>query len=126
MERGRITERLDRLMDAYLDKVVEAGSFDEKRMQLNQDRAFIDAKLAAAKATKGTFTKQMQEKFELASTALLSYQTANLEEKRDLLKAVSSNLRVGSKKLYLEPRNPFGEMANRSFVTECARTRIRT
>ena len=58
-------------------------------------------------------TKPFEKFLELAGSASLSHEIAFPEEKRDLLKIVTSNREVDGKRVDLKPSLPFLEVANR-------------
>ena len=64
--------------------------------------------------------------FELAKSLTKSYETGNMEEQRELLEIVTSNLVVEGKKLVISMRLPFQELADRWFLGLGAPGRIRT
>lgn len=105
-------DRRKRLTDAYLDQVIDKQHFDERNTALLMEQRAVEGNLASL----GQNPQQSEKigKFlELAGTASLSYEMAFPEEKRDLIKTVTSNRIVLGKKLELKPSIPFGVIANR-------------
>jgi site-specific DNA recombinase len=109
----KLTERLARLTDAYLDGVIEKDLFEERKSALLMERKDIEENLAQAKEGKQSVADRLAEFLELAGSAYIEYKIGLPEEKRDLLKVVTSNRSVAGKKLELTLSLPFNEMANR-------------
>jgi len=61
--------------------------------------------------------KKLRKFFELAKSLIQSYENGILEEKRELLEIVTSNLAVNGKNLMVSMRLPFSELSNRYSLT---------
>ena len=68
----------------------------------------------------------MAERFELGLVALQGYENGNDEEKRDVLKLVSSNLIARGKELLFPMFSPFRELRDWVISTDGGPYRIRT
>lgn len=110
----KIGDRLEQLTDAYLDQVLDRELFEQRKTALLLERKEIEEWLALLRCTEATGPHRVQEFFELAGSAYLLYQTATLEEKRDLLKVVTSNRRVTSKSVEITLAEPFRSIAERN------------
>lgn len=122
-----IKDRRNRLTDAYLDQVVDKATFEERKTSLLFEEKTIEENLKIlARGERGP--AKIENFLELAGSALLSYQKGNPEERREIVKIVTSNRTVHEKTLYLEPSNPFALLVNRFKYTECEpeRTTVRT
>ncbi len=108
-----IEARLSRLMDAYLDGVIEGSLFEEKKRALLFERKGLEEKLASVSANKETVPKHLENFLELTEILPLSYETGFDEEKREILKTVTSNLSASGKNVEVALRSPFQEAANR-------------
>lgn len=113
-------ERLVRLTDALLDGVVEKALFEERKAALLLERKDLEEKLANLDRPGCQVPDRLARFLELAGSAYLAYKSAILEEKRDLLSAVTSNRVVRGKKLDLTLSVPFNEVANRFQNTNSA------
>jgi site-specific DNA recombinase len=58
----RVERQLKRLLDAYLDEQLSKGLFDEKRRDLEAQKATLTEKLTAAEATAATGTAQARQR----------------------------------------------------------------
>jgi site-specific DNA recombinase len=115
----QVKDRLNRLTDAYLDRDLDKPMFEERRTKLLFDQKSLEEMLRNL----GRPNDRMEKYLELAVSAGLSHQMANPEEKRELLKILTSNRVVFGKKLELEPSLPFREIANRHKNQDCDQQR---
>jgi site-specific DNA recombinase len=99
-----IRARLHRLTDAMIDGVLEKPLFDDRKNALLLEEREIRDQIVAWERN-GLFGLSRLEKFlELAKTASVLYKTANQAEKRDLVRELTSNLKVSGKNLAIEPK----------------------
>ena len=124
----QLTERLDRLTDAYIDRMIEKDVYERKKTALLADQSGIEEQRAALKENPAAAEHRLTEFFELAKNARLSYELKLPEEKRDFLKIVTSNRSVEGKNIAIMLKSPFDEVANWSKNTSgCPlRDRLRT
>jgi DNA invertase Pin-like site-specific DNA recombinase len=115
LQLDRLKERLTRLTDVYLDREIEKSVFDERRAQLVSEQKKVEEDLSNIDRSGDSLEKIL----ELASRASLTHRLAEPDEKREILKIVTSNRKVCGKKLELEPSFPFGEIANRFKNAHC-------
>src|SRR5439155_4895340 len=73
----------------------------------------LEEQLAALRNEAKSVPDRLAEFLELAGDAYLQYKLGLAEEKRDLLKIVTSNRQVAPKKVELTLAQPFCEVANR-------------
>lgn len=111
---GQLQDRLSRLTDAFLDGVLEKPLFEERKTALLLERAGLQNNLAEFQGNGPSIPDHLAKFLELAGTASFLYETAISEEKRDLVRIVTSNRRVDGKNVELTLSNPFREVANRS------------
>jgi len=109
-------DRLNRLTDAFLDGVIERGLFEQRKAALLMDQKRLEENIAHLSTDSWTVPERLSEFLELARNARLSYRMGIPEEKRDLLKTVSSNREMDGKNVVVKLSNPFCEVANRFFV----------
>ena len=109
-----LQQRLDRLTDAYLDRVIDRETFEERKNSCLMERMGLDCRTAELRDNNGTNT--LESVFELAESASESYKLALPEQKRDLLKILTSNRLVEQKNVTIEFNMPFREIANRVSV----------
>jgi hypothetical protein len=110
---SQLQDRLNRLTDAYIDRVIEKEIFEERKRALLMERKDLEEKLAQLKENSRSVPDQLSEFLELAGRAYLGYKMGLPEEKRDLLKILTSNREVFGKSVDLRLSIPFDEVANR-------------
>lgn len=104
LQQEQLSTRQQRLTDAYLDGVFDEDTYHEKKNSLIMDEAVLRERANAIGDVEGVV--QRTERFlELSNNAYLSYKRANFENKREMVKTVTSNFIVEQKsavpKLYL-------------------------
>ena len=109
----RTNDRLTRLTDAYLDQAIDRETFEERKRLLLIDRLEIEQSKRKLDAPENDVLKSVREIFELANTASRMYVDANRENKRQLLRSVTSNLTVDGKNLAIALSSPLDLIANR-------------
>ena len=109
--------RISRLIDAHLDETIERPLFEEKKLALLLERKALDEGRARIAEGQDPFGEELLEFLELLKNLPLSYEMAEPQEKREILKTITSNFRVDRKNVVVELRSPFQEIANLSFVS---------
>jgi len=111
---AQIQDRLGRLTDAYLDGVLEKELFEERKARLLLERRDVEDAIRATRDGQATLPDRLAEFLELAGSAYLLYKTALPEERRDLLKIVTSNRQVEGKNVDVTLALPFNFVAERA------------
>lgn len=112
----RIAVRLQRLTDALLDGVVDQQIFNEKKNALLTERQQMQEQLSGSGPSSPELQDRLAAFLELAESAYLSYKTAEIDEKRDLVKITTSNRIVDGKTLAITLSEPFRSIAERQVV----------
>jgi hypothetical protein len=120
MRLANIQERLARLTDAYIDRTIDKELFEERKGALLNERAALNEQRAIVASTRRSIPDVLREFLELASRAKILYEMAIPEEKRDLLKIISSNRVLNDKKVVVELSHPFDDIAKRHLNTDGA------
>jgi len=116
----QVEDRLLRLTDAFLDKVVERQLFEDRKRLLLIDQAETKEKIGALKDPEGDAVQLVSELLEQADTALLSYELATGEERREMVETMTSNRRLLPNGLVVELSLVFRLIAEReSVLTGC-------
>jgi DNA invertase Pin-like site-specific DNA recombinase len=121
---GQLTERLDRLVDAFLDGNLEKDIYEERKRRILLERIETEEKLAGLKAESTSGAEKVIDFLELAKTALLRYELGTPEEKRDLAKLLFSNRVVTGKNVSTRLSFPYSEIAKRPKFSRGAPQRI--
>jgi DNA invertase Pin-like site-specific DNA recombinase len=111
---AQVKDRLNRVTDAYLDQTLDKTMFEERKKSLLLEQKAAEEVLLNLKRNSARQLDRVEKFLELAGTAGLSYQLAFPEEKRDMVQMATSNRRVGSKNIDLEPSLAFLPLLNRS------------
>jgi DNA invertase Pin-like site-specific DNA recombinase len=106
----QLNARVSRLIDAYLDSAVDRPLFEERKFALLMERKALEESRACIGAGIDAVEKDLADYLELLKDLSLSYETANAQEKRQLLKTITSNLVADGKKLVVELHSPFLDM----------------
>jgi hypothetical protein len=126
MDKNR--DRMARLTDALIDQTIEKDIFAERKADLLRARVKIQERLETLEEDTLSLPQRVTEFFELADKALLMYEMGLAEERRDLLKLMTSNRLVKPNEVAVEPSIPFSYLANSASVSKGggSRDRLRT
>jgi site-specific DNA recombinase len=110
---GQIEERLNRLTDAYIDRLVEKDVFEGRKNALLVERKGTEEKLQQWSGGRRSVSEELANFLERAGGAYSAYKVGNVPEKRDLVDSLTSNRLVMGKTLEISLALPFQEVANR-------------
>lgn len=110
---GQLQDRLGRLTDAFIDGAVEREIFEERKTAFLSERKDLEEKLAGLRNGSQSVPDELAQFLELLKSAYLQYEMGLPDEKRDLLKILTSNRLVDGKNVEFELALPFNEVANR-------------
>jgi len=113
MRLGNLTDRIGRLTDAYIDRAIEKDLFEERKLTFLKERKDLEEKLSQITELSKTLPNRVAEFFELAGSAYSLFKSASPDEKRDLLKVITSNRKAEGKRVEFTLSLPFDELANR-------------
>jgi hypothetical protein len=113
MKFQQVSERLNRLTDAFLDGTVEKELYEERKTALLFEKRAIEDQLNDLKTGRRSIPDEVEKFIELAGSAYSLYQTPITEKKRRLLKIVTSNCSAGEENLEFAYAIPFLQIANR-------------
>lgn len=122
---SQIQERMSRLTDSYIDRIIERDVFEERKTALLMERKDLEEKRDQMQREGHLIPDRLAEFLELAGSAYLSYKLMLPSEKREFLKIATSNRQVEEKNVLLTPSFPFEEVANRSKNTNSTPERDR-
>jgi DNA invertase Pin-like site-specific DNA recombinase len=110
----QVADRLARLTDAYIDRVLDKDSFEQRKAALLSERRNLEDSLAEWRSGKHNPADELQEILERADTAYLGYKQGTALEKRNLINTLTSNRLVEHKSLEVTLDSPFDLIANRA------------
>jgi DNA invertase Pin-like site-specific DNA recombinase len=110
---SHLEQRLARLTDAYLDQAIDKQLFEERKTALLEERRAVQDQLEHLTTGVRGLPDQIADLVELAGSAYLLYRFGVPEEKRDLVRTMSSNRTLNGKLLTVMLDFPFQLIANR-------------
>jgi len=112
LNKSKLNDRLRRITDAYIDGVLERDLFEERKTELLMQRKGLEDQINGMKTTEtGSVPEEVRKFLELTKSAYVSYKMGTVEQKRDLLKILTSNRYVEGKNVELQLKNPFVTVA---------------
>ena len=111
-DRGRA--RLDVLLNLRLDQSITQNDYDKKARELKQRQAEIELRIEQHQDGDRAFRTTLESLISLASRASELFERSKIEQKRQLIAFVFSNLRLNGKKLEFSLRSPFDLMVDRA------------
>jgi hypothetical protein len=108
---GQLRARLDRLVDAYVDRMIDKEAFEARRSALLFEEVEHRERIAALSERPYGSPDHALEIFELSKSLYSRYISASREEKRDLVETTTSNRLVERKALAFALKSPFRQVA---------------
>ena len=121
MQLELITQRLERLTDTLIDRLIDGDTFNTRKQALLLDRTAIQEKMEAD-AKKALEPNRVQKFLELVKSLYSTYLIATKDEKRQIVQNVTSNRTVFGKKVFVEPSNWLRDTQNALGVLLCGDT----
>lgn len=118
-----IADRLNRLMDAYLDQTLDKAMFEERRSSLLSERRSLEDRLHEYETGRRSIPEEIEKCVELAKNAPTLYESAEIERKRRLLRVLMSNCVMRERSLEFVWQMPFRVIAEREKSDECAHSK---
>jgi DNA invertase Pin-like site-specific DNA recombinase len=103
---AKCEERLTRLTDALLDGLIDKETFEARKSLLVAERISLRARLEGPEDTE-PFGERVLKNLERANAAYLGYDFALPEEKREMVRELTSNLAARGKTLDITMRDEF-------------------
>jgi site-specific DNA recombinase len=103
----QIRERLSKIVDAYVDGMVEKDIYLTKKNALVMEENAAKRLLENLDAGAHAVLCKVEEIVELVNNAYLSYKIASLDERREIVEIITSNLIVKDKRLIVKLKTPF-------------------
>lgn len=113
LQLDQIQDRLAKLTDALIDGLLEKDLYLERKNKLVVDEQKIKERLNALDTDQSDITKKIEQFLELVNSAYSSYKLANLVEKRELIKVITSNSVANGKSVIFKLKIPFQIVAER-------------
>lgn len=113
MQNNRLALKLERLTDAYLEGVIEKGQFDDRKGQVMIEQQELKIKEGQLENHKEAIFRKAKNFLGLINDLKKSFIIATNEEKRKILKYITSDFTIQGKNLMITMQSPFYEIANR-------------
>lgn len=114
----QLRTRLSNLTDAYIDGMLEKDVYLEKKNSLIKEENAVRERLQQLEQNGEKILAQVEKFLELVNNAYESYKLATTEERRELVKMVTSNLEAEGKTLMVKLNYPFELVVNRLKVID--------
>ena len=116
LQLANLKTRMDRLVDAYIDQIIDKAVFEERKQRLTAEELALEESSAQIRSGRAVKQERIEKILELAESLYIAYISADDEQKRYLLNQATSNRALGQKKLEITLHSPFREMAKRHLV----------
>lgn len=116
---ANLDARLERLTDAFIDRLIDKDVFEERKAGALKERALAREKLSEIDAGRDGIAAKLKQLFELLKSLKNKDGLENPRERRDLVKSLSSNLHIRGKNLVVTWHFPFNAVASRHILTNC-------
>lgn len=117
LNKSQLSARLARLTDAFIDGNIEKEVFEERKAGLALERRRLEEAMRESEADPSRGITRAEEFLELCKSAEMLYESANDEEKRELLALLTSNRTIEAKQLEFTWASPFDLVAKRNPIT---------
>lgn len=106
-------DRIARLTDAFIDRLIEQDLFEVRKKTLLSERLDLESQIANWQGGKVDAVGDLAKFLERADSACSAYKGGTVEEKRDLLDALTSNRTIYGKLPVIMLSLPFRAVAER-------------
>ncbi len=120
MELSKLESKNNRLLDAFLENLIDKEEYYSQKELILFKTQEIKDKIEVISTSKDANSIEIQKFLEFCKSPYKVYQKAVSEEKRQLLKNLSSNLVVEGKSLSFSMGSPYLELTNRDFLSSGA------
>jgi DNA invertase Pin-like site-specific DNA recombinase len=114
---SQIQSREEKLLDAYLDNVIGKEEYENRKQSLLIGKREVQEKQDQISNSPDAVYEEIEKLLELCYELLKFYDSAILEEKREMLKNMTSNFIVRGKNVDISIAFPYLEVANRHNIS---------
>jgi len=112
-----------KLLDAYLENMIEKEHYENRKTKLLFTIQELNEKIEQTNNQKNKISSKIESILELCKHPLNIYQSGIIEEKREYLRNITSNLTAKGKGVIFSMLSPYGELANRDLFLKCPHLR---
>jgi site-specific DNA recombinase len=109
MRVAKCADRLSRLTDAYVDRMIEKDTFEARKYGLLREQRGLFDQVAALSASELPRSKAFK-KLELGNASHSGYFSANIDERREIIGQVTSNFVVQGNNPVITLKSPYREI----------------
>ncbi len=117
LQQDHIKDRLSKLADAYVDGVFDKETYLEKKNALIFEEQAIKERFANFNSNNQEVLKRFDAFLELVNSVYLCYEQAKPEDRRHLVKTVTSNFTAEGKTVLVKLETPFEMVVERQSFT---------
>lgn len=117
LKSAQIDQKLERLTDCYVEGGLDKETFEQRKEKLLIDSRTQQAAERGVSLEKDKIFRRVRKFLELGKNLKKSYENGILDEQRELIEIVTSNLVVEGKNLMIVMQSPFLELAERYFFS---------
>lgn len=123
LQKNSLDAKEKKLLDAYLENLIEKDEFEERKSNLLIKIQEINEKINEVQSGNQGILSKIKNFLELCNEPLKLYNSAIFEEKREMLKNITSNLTARGKEVIFSMLSPYYELANRDILLTCTHVR---
>jgi DNA invertase Pin-like site-specific DNA recombinase len=120
IQKEKISNKLERLTDAYIESIIDKETFDRKKEIFMLDMKALSHKSTEFSIQKEAIFKKAKNFLEHIKSIKLTYLSGIDDEKRRFLKTITSNLVIQGKTITIAMKNPFNHLVKRPHLSTCA------
>ena len=113
LRQQKIGDRQTRLLDSYMDGMLEKDEYLEQKARLVYEVQEIKTRINELANISDQIPSKFQEFLELSNSAYLSFISAPIDLKRELVEILTSNFTATGKSVSVKLNNPFELLASR-------------
>lgn len=123
LQKNKLQYKQERLTDAYLDGVMNKEEYELKKEQILIETQSVNSRILNLDNRKDILFRKAKHFLELVKNLKNVYLNGIVEEKRRMLKILTSNFYLHEKKLMFTMNSPFQDIANHYDFLRCGHSR---
>ena len=116
---NQVTERLNRITDAFLDGAIEKELYVERKNSMMTQKKDFSERLEQLHSISLEIPDEIKNIIEHAETLALTYNKGEIEDKRELVKILTSNRIVDGKKIDFILNKPYSTLSELTNTYNC-------
>ncbi len=108
----KLQTRIKKVRDLFIDDNISKEEYEDLLQEINSEKHDIENKLQRLTDNNDIFNKTVSNIFNIASKASYLFRSSELQEKRQIISTLFTNLEMDSEKLVFKARKPFDMLLN--------------